>query len=221
MYNRVFKILSFTFMLVGVITLAVMGIIIGAILNFRQGALSAPGEFVYEYPVGYAIKFTAEDDKIYYAPPDYSSTNFKAGRKVTVYYHPENPTNIQIADIIWFSAIPGGIGLIFLSVGSGVGTPVLVRAKRKKRLKETGNQITAQIESVRPNLFIRVNRSPVYNIYCHYSDQKGTHELRSENLLYNPEKALQKQGITALTVYVDRNNPYKRYYVDLSAVSGV
>ena len=224
MFSKFVRIFVGVFAGVGAAALIAAGIMIAVLLSFRQGAVLAQGELVYGPPTsygyssGYMVSFTAEDGKQYLVPPGYYSSGFFPGKQIMIYYHPDNPLKTQNASVIWFSAIPGGIGLLFLVIALVFGLVLRQKKGPKKRLLETGRWITADIESVQPNFMIRVNYRCPYIITCRYTDPSGvTYAFRSENLWDDPEYVLQKQNITTLPVCVDRDN-YRKYYVDVSGL---
>jgi hypothetical protein len=215
-----FKIFSLSFSAVGIIALVVAGILGASMLSFRSHALPAQGDLVYSPQGGYMVEFTTQDDEAYTTNMSYSSSSFRNGQKVKIYYDPENPYEIQAEGTLWFLAIPGGIGMIFLAIGLGFGIPSFFKGSSKKRLIKGGKWVKADIDSVQINPFLTVNGVPPYIILCHFTDfNGGIHRFRSGNIWSNPNAYLHDNSITSLTVYVDGNN-YKKYYVDVSMFNG-
>lgn len=225
MSNRFFRVFIKIFIVVGAAGLIAAGVMLAVMLGFRHGASVAQGELVYQYSGGFAVSFTADDGRQYTVPMDYTSTSFAPGQRVTLYYRPDNPMDIQTASLPWFSAIPGGIGLIFLLVGLGFWGPAARGDRRKNYLLENGRRVFADVESVQINYRIRMNGVCPYYVLCQYTDPSGlTHAFRSGNIwdLQNfTNRILQNrenQTLKPVPVYVDGDN-YKKYYVDVDSLN--
>ncbi len=127
---------------------------------------------------------------------------FKAGND------PEDP--------VVFLAVFGGMGAIFLLIGS---TFLLADAKQrndKRRVYEEGYYVMAKIAGVQPYVNGKTGGTIYRMVECHYADPDTgvTHIYFSRYLSFDPTDLFTAREVP---VYIDRNNE-KRFFVDIDAV---
>lgn len=134
------------------------------------------------------------------------------GKKINIYYDPNDPGNIKTDSIlVYVICIP--IGGIFTIVG---GIFIFINLKsvmRRKNLIENGDVFTGTIFDVKMNTLLTINHRHPYKAECEVIDP-----YTNERYLYSSENIV--NDISELigsnvTVYVDKNNKGK-YFVDIN-----
>jgi hypothetical protein len=186
----------------------------GTVIDLQRSE-SSKGGATY-YPV---VSYTTRDGKVVTFSSGVSTNppSYEVGESVEVYYDPQNPNGAEIKGFFsqWFVVlIFGGLGLIFTSIGAGVGLSRSLRNKKNQWLKVNGTPVEATIQSVELNTSFKVNGKSPYVIYTQWLNPETgkVHVFKSESIWYNPSDYLPGE---TLPVYVDRRN-LKSYYVDLS-----
>ncbi len=146
-----------------------------------------------------------------------SPPSYKKAEKVTVRYDPKDPQNISIDSFfeLWFlTLILSGIGAVMGAVGVPMLLVFLFSARREKWLRENGQLITTQYQSVVKNTSESSGGQHPYQIVSQWLDPTSNkvYVFKSKNIHFNPEQYLRGKEIP---VRIDPRNPYK-YWVDIS-----
>ncbi len=108
-----------------------------------------------------------------------------------------------------------GCGALFTILGAAFLLWVLLKLVRRKKLIESGEQLTGVITAVRLNMSVTVNGVHPYRAECEVVDHYS-----GERYLYSSDNTM--EDISALigmsvTVYADQNDR-KKYYVDIDSL---
>lgn len=162
------------------------------------------------------IEYTVNQEQ-YSAELNEYVSGWRVGKEIEIYYDPNNPSHVQTgaSTMMLFFFAPFcllfvGIGL-FLLLGNSKG--------KRKKMMETGTQITVTINQVFRNTSFQVNGQSPFVIECSWVNPTTgiTCIMKSENLWVNPQPIIEQKGITALNAYIDMNNP-KKYYIDVENI---
>lgn len=145
-------------------------------------------------------------------PPSY-----KKGEEVRVRYDPKDPHDFSIDTFfeLWFlPIILLGMGSVFGMVGVPMLLASVFSARKMKWLRENGQVIMTEYQSVVLNQLERRGGQQPYQIVSQWLDSttNKVYVFRSRNLYFNPEKYIQTQQIP---VRIDPQNP-KKYWMDTS-----
>ncbi len=146
-----------------------------------------------------------------------SPPSYRRGEEVTVRYDPKNPCEVSIDSFfeLWFlTMILLGIGAVFGMVGVPMTLSSVFSARKIKWLRENGQVIMTEYQSVIVNQSERSGGQHPYQIVSQWLDPTTgkVYVFRSRNLYFNPEKYIQTSQIP---VRIDPQNP-KRYWMDTS-----
>lgn len=149
----------------------------------------------------------------------YSTSSYtREGSSITVYYDPENPTDMRTSTSNLFGIIMSVMGIVFSVIGLGLLFNKLNKNATKKKLLESGERINAELQEVTINYSYSVNNRHPFIIICQGRNINGELTVfQSENIWYNPENLIKERNITTFPVYIDPNNQ-KKYYVALEEV---
>jgi len=145
-------------------------------------------------------------------PPSY-----KKGDEVRVRYDPKDPLDISIDTFfeLWFlPMILLGMGSVFGMVGMPMVLGSVLSARKIEWLRENGQVIMTEYQSVVLNQSERRGSQHPYQIVSQWLDPTANkvYVFRSRNLYFNPEKYIQTAQIP---VRIDPQNP-KKYWMDTS-----
>ena len=162
--------------------------------------------------------FTASDGKEYTFVSTLGSSirsNF-VGENVKILYPLGNPSKARIASFMDFWGIPLiAFGFGSISFGLGMRQNIFFARKLKlhKWLKENGQIIKADVQSIDPD--IAYNRRPSYVIIAQWAQpaSNSVYVFKSDTLGFNPQGYV-KPG-DKIKVIIDPGNP-ERYFVDTS-----
>jgi hypothetical protein len=225
---NILKIIGLIFSAVGMILLIAAGFVFQSTRTFLESSEQATGTIkdlvlgdsssssgVY-YPVvtfktssGETIEFRSS---VGANPPSY-----RKGELVPVRYDPRDPYRAGIDSFfyLWFTVILlSGMGTVFGGIG-GVMAAIWIRSIRKDRwLQQHGQTILTEFQSVELNTSVSVNGRNPYRIVSQWLDPmtNKVYLFQSKDLLFNPEKFIQKKEIPVL---IDPNNP-KKFLMDTS-----
>lgn len=145
-----------------------------------------------------------------------SSYRTSLGEEVDVIYRQGDADHARINGTV--NLYLGAIGYIifavaFLFIGF-IGSVLVNRGGRHKRLVKEGKPLTATIVDVKLNRTVEFNGRSPWKIVCEWHDPQSGRIVTfdSANIFYDPSPYLEDETIT---VYVAHNN-LKKYYVDIS-----
>jgi len=110
------------------------------------------------------------------------------------------------------SVILGGLGLIFLLVGSSMILSRFKNRRKRERLMLEGTKIITSFVEVSKNTGLTVNGKHPYQIITHYEKNNELYVFKSQNIWFNPAMYLDREEID---VWVNPLN-MKKYYMDIS-----
>lgn len=222
--GRIGALLCGIFLLMGLVFLAVGIGITAAERHFFDGAepvtavitsidtrRGSDGDLEHEVYVSYTI-----DGKGYEGRLNAYHSGMAVGGEITVYCRKDAPENPRVKTGI-FLWVFGGIGGVF-ALGGGIGLIFVHRyVSRRRKVRETGRRLYAQVTGWEQNLGVSVNHRHPYVITCQYLDpvKQVVHVFRSDYLWYDPTPYM--QGITALPVMVDPAD-YRVYAVETEGI---
>lgn len=164
------------------------------------------------------IKFaTHKGDTVVFEASTGKNFNVEIGREVRVVYSKDNPQNADIYSFFdyWFTPLLLMLfGIIFFGVGFGLGLAYILKQRKHKLLKRNGTPVSAEVVTIEEDGSVYKSKKghPFY-IVCQWNDGKNTYTFESESTWINPESFIKNNTVK---VYVDRKNPQKKYFVDLS-----
>ena len=227
--NKIEKIVSSVFMLIGIILIIVGVVIFNYTENFKENGIETVAEItgIHRYKqsandygkntqvyVKYKVDGREYDQKLKYYVSD-----MQIGQEVRIYYNPNNPSSIQSAEgrsIV--TLIPFGLGIIFFLIGIIILVIKGNKKKLKTRLVENGRKVYADIDEVTINWGYSVNRKHPYNIICKWQESSGNIYLfKSENVWFEPDSIIEARNIKQLPVYIDEDD-FKKYYVEIDSI---
>lgn len=161
------------------------------------------------------VKFSVKE-KTYQAYLPYYNSNMKIEDIVTIYYNPNNPTEIignnSLGYIIFIC-----VGAIFTIIGFIPFIFILIKKRKSQYLIKNGKKIEATIDNVSFKMNYAVNGRNPFILECSYVDQKTgkVYFFQSDSIWYPIEIILERHNIKTVPVYVDDSN-FKKYYVDIT-----
>ncbi|WP_094511225.1 DUF3592 domain-containing protein [Synechococcus sp. MW101C3] len=216
-----------------VITLVGVGMLVGAFLFFRSTssfiaeATKAEGTVVeleesrtsdstFYSPV---VQFTSLNGRVIEFVSSASSNppTYSKGQKVEVLYLPADPKHAKINGFfpLWGgSAVLGGMGSVFFSIGAGIILAGALKCRKDDYLKNHGTPIETDYHSVELNTAISVNGSYPFRVVTQWQNPwtSELHVFKSNSIWFDPSSYIQSNKIT---VFIEKGNP-RHYYVDLS-----
>lgn len=216
--NSVFTIVGIIFSVIGIIFLALGIITLVNHESFMNNAVQTEAEII-RVESGYDENRTERDiwvsyevnGRIFKENLGYYTSGMSEGDKISVYYNPENPSELSSSSVIpeLIFVVIGGVFAIFGLVFIGV---TILSVNRRKKLMQTGDKLTGIITDVVVNNAVRINGHHPFKAECEiinpFDGEKYLYS--SENVTFNISELIGSE----VTVYVDRNNK-KRSYVDI------
>lgn len=155
------------------------------------------------------------DGKVYSnVPLGYYNSNMYEGKRITVYYDPQNPGRIESREGHKILNVIYRIGQIVLGAVTVIMLLLLFLPEKRSRLMKIGTRYDAEVVSVFENRSIRVNGRHPYQVDCRVHDPYSGEVMlfRSHNVYQD----LYQYNLKVVPVYV---NPKKKksYYVDVQA----
>ncbi len=170
------------------------------------------GKYRTDYDV--YVQYTV-DGNTYNEELNGSSSLMSEGERITVYYDPANPRDVRKSKSAGVQGFAMIFSLVFVVVGVAVGVVPAVKLSKRKKLKETGEQVTGIITDIILDRSVRINKRHPYKAQCEVVDP-----VTNEKYLYSSEGVMSDirhlQG-QLVTVYYDPADRSK-YYVDLDSV---
>ena len=223
--RRIYNIIAGVFGIMGVIFLIVGGVVFLRQKSFVEGAAEVEGKIS---RIESSIDFDGETDYKAYVSYEYDGEEYKGvrlseysssmyeGKKIELYVEREKPENVRVKSMIYlFPVIIAGMGGIFLIVAIIM---IIISFKLKgvrKKLKETGMKIYAQVEkAIVETAYTSKGRHP-YRLECVYYDERSGQPVicTSDIIWEEPDGYIGKY----VSVYVDREDR-SRYVVDLESL---
>ncbi|QDP97003.1 DUF3592 domain-containing protein [Microlunatus elymi] len=167
------------------------------------------------------VRFTTATGRQITFTPDYAnSSRPTVGASIGVLYHPDDPRHARVdsfSDLWLLPIIFTGIGLLFGALGAVFASRLVVGARRRAWLKESGMRIPARIQDVRRIQNVRINGRNPWRIFAGWQDPTTGRQytFRSDLLTQNPAEAL--QGTGTIDVLIDPADPGRRYWMDLGS----
>lgn len=208
---------------IGVFGLVGLGLLAGAsfavysLLEFRAGAVTAPGTVVGlegGRPVVEFVDLEGEarrvGGQVSSQPPAYHR-----GESVTVRYSPGEPAAARIDGFLesWFAPVLlGGMGSVFAGIAGGL----LISERRKRRLhdwlQQFGTRIEAKYTGVRLDTTLRINGQHPWRLMAQWQNPATglVHTFESETLFYDPSDYVK---LETLGVWIDPSDP-RRHHLD-------
>ncbi len=192
-------------------------------INFRRGAVSAPGVVVDLEPTTgskggtlYKPVFTFVDNNdrphrvvggVASSPP-----SFHRGEGVTVLFRPENPEEAHIDSFMEAWLMPlifGSIGTIFTGIAAGFGIYALRRRTRRAWLKTNGTRVQARMVGVDRDTSMSSGGRHPWRITAQWQDpmNQKVYLFISDAIWFDPTPYLQGDAVEVL-VNVDNPRQY-------------
>lgn len=135
------------------------------------------------------------------------------GEKTAVWYFPENPENIDFGDSIGYNMRGVVIGGLLALLGIYYIIRYLREDNSKKKLREKGRKVSAQILGVdRNEKYMMGDKNPWF-IRCKWIDNSTSREYYCASKDYSVDPTPFLKGNTTIDIFIDTNDP-DNYYVD-------
>lgn len=139
---------------------------------------------------------------------------YRVGQRVAVLYRadaPERPSLDGWADRWLGAAICGGIGGVFLLIGTCLVAPPLRRRGIATRLRVSGRPVDAKVSDVSHDTSLSVGGESPWRIHAQWQDPatRKVHVFRSEPVWFDPSQFVGER----VRVLVDPADP-RRYWID-------
>lgn len=225
--NKAVKIVMSVFLIVGIIFVALGLFIWNDTKNFMKNAIKTEatierineryhgdGDSDYDVYVSYFV-----DGESYTEELNTYNSSMREGKKITIYYNPDNPKEIISSDssiIVIIFLIIGGVFVLIPLIWFIIN---LKNKKKRKRIIGYGCLIDANIVSVIQNTRVRVNGVSPFVIKASAVGPDGTtYEFASDNLYDDTPNLIASNNIQKIQVYVNPSN-YKEYIMDTESLN--
>lgn len=143
------------------------------------------------------------------------NSSMREGETLKVYYDPLSPRDVRSSNkITVVHGLTAIFPVVFIVAGISMGIVPSIKSSKRRKLKETGEQVSAVITEVILDTSIKINKRHPYKALCEAVDP-----LTGERYLYSSEGFMDDirylKGQT-VTVYYDPDDKGK-YYVDLDS----
>jgi len=222
---KTFKNLGFSFLILGLIGLAVCAWWAQQIAQFADRAQAVSATVIELHPrrgdngVTYApevefINLDGRQQRLISNSSSYPAA-YDVGEQVEVLIDPLDHSDARISGTsgLWLGVIiVGGIAAVFTLIGAIVALLFVTSARRRTTLQRNGTRIDAQVTAINPNPRISVNGRHPWQIHCQWRDPKNNklYLFTSDNLDFDPSGFIEGE---TMPVLIARDNP-KRYWVD-------
>ncbi len=150
----------------------------------------------------------------------YRVSSFREGKELDIYYDKNDPRNIRVKGLEYFTIFYPLIGLITMLVAFLPLRSILKKIRISENLKKTEKPIYAEYDSITLGSHMRLNRAYPYIILCKWRDPATGEGLtfKSRELRDDPTALIEERHITHFPVYL---HPQLRnyYVVDLKSLS--
>ncbi|MGN0621646.1 MAG: DUF3592 domain-containing protein [Porcipelethomonas sp.] len=151
------------------------------------------------------------DGEVYNEPLGEYNSGMYEGEEITVYYDPDKPSDVRTGSKL-MQYIFLGIGALFFIIGASFVSVIVLKNRRIKLLKQSGDRLSGTITRVEMNRSVKINNRHPYKAECEVTDPYS-----GERYLYSSENITSDISDLVgmeVTVYADRNDR-SRYYVDI------
>lgn len=225
--NKAVKIVMSIFLIVGIIFVALGFFIWNDTKNFMKNAIKTEatitrineryhgdGDSDYDVYVSYFVDGNSYNEEL-----NTYNSSMREGKKITIYYNPDNPKEIMSSDssiIVIIFLIIGGVFVLIPLIWFIIN---LKNKKKRKRIIGYGCLIDANIVSVIQNTRVRVNGVSPFVIKASAVGPDGTtYEFTSDNLYDDTPNLIASNNIQKIQVYVNPSN-YKEYVMDTESLN--
>lgn len=209
--------------------MAIIFIVIGVVLKINNDKFMATAEkttgTITEIEVYYTrdsdgdrvrkhrvyVEYTVDGEKYENRLDSYNSA-MRVGGSVTVYYDPQNPTDISSGDASIVTIIMICVGGLLLVVDIIIVVRLISSSKKRKNLIKNGTAYTGTITDVRVITNIKVNGRHPYKADC-----EVVNPLTQERYLFSSDNVytdIRHMIGSPVVVYMDDTNP-ANHYVDI------
>lgn len=226
--NRMLNLIGGIFFGIGVLLLAIGGLLGWHEHRFSARAQKAQGEVVEitqqlddkrQRMYGTRVAFQTADGQLvtFESSLRSSSPQYRQGEPVTVQYDPAKPDEARIDSAMehWFGpALLGGLGLVFGLIGALMLYFNYRTSLRFRRLAQEGQRVQATIVEVGINTSVEINGRSPWRIVCQWQDPRSGKVwlFNSANLWFDPSPFITREQIGVL---LDPANP-RQHVVDTS-----
>lgn len=159
------------------------------------------------------------DGKSYNEELNSYSSSMREGNKVTIYYNPNNPSEIRSNDNSFDEIILLLYGYLFILIPLIFFVINFIKKRKEKRIIAYGCLIYANIDHVFKNRSIKVMGVRPFVIKASTVGPDGlTYEFTSSNIYYDIRDLIRSNNIGKIKVYVNPSN-YKEYVMDIESLS--
>lgn len=167
----------------------------------------------YQYRVGYEVYGNS------YTTSFNSDSTFNVGNEVDIYYDIDSPGEAGLSKHDPDYTVYCILSLIFFMIGA----PGLIYKTYKmfvaKRLKENGTVVQATYLETHVNERLSINGKHPYRLTCEWINPEDGKKyiFKSGNIWKNPEKYIEKKGMTTLSVYINPKR-IKQYSINIDEI---
>lgn len=176
-----------------------------------QSAVHLDGDRSYNVVVEFQV-----ESKTYRSDLSEWNSTMKIGKKVSIYYNPNNPYEIIGNGFSFTYVIFMMLGSIFEIIGLIPLVHLYGKNLFKRKLKKNGRKIEATIDDVTLKMNYSVNGRHPYILKCSFVDPTDgkIYFFKSGHIWYNVEELINQYEIETIPVYIEPNHPQK-YIVDI------
>jgi len=214
-FGGVFGLVGVTFLTVAVFTSY-------SEIEFRNGAITAPGTVIDLQPgqgskggtlYKPVFRFTDRDDKEHTVTGGVASSppSYRRGEAVTVLYRPENPEGAQIDSFMesWFlPLIFGSLGSVFTAIAGGCGIHALLRRRRRSWLTTQGTRIQARVNGVEIDRNTSSRGRNPWRISAQWQNpvDRKVYTFMSDPIWFDPSPYIRQETVELL---INADNPHQ------------
>lgn len=139
----------------------------------------------------------------------------RKGKEIEVLVNRDAPQNIAPKSLVALLTISFVFPAVFLGIGGGILYAEIHKQQKRKKLREIGVRIEAQITNTYINNAIHVNGRHPYKIECRWNDPAtgNVYVFTSGNIWDNPDYFISQTGVSTVPVYY---NPQKIKQYDVA-----
>ncbi|MGN1149004.1 MAG: DUF3592 domain-containing protein [Lachnospiraceae bacterium] len=213
--SRVEKLLGISFLIAGVLMLAIALVCAFFSWNTERTSEKVTGTITEIYSSAISVEYSY-NGRQYEADLSEYSSNMRVGKDIALYVNTENPQKVRTAALLYLpTLILGCVGVPFFIIGCVFLLVLGKRKKKKQYLMQNGRRIMAEVTGGSRNYNYAVNGRHPWRLECKYEDiyTGALYLFSSGNIWIDPELYIGQQ----VAVYVDADN-YKKHYVDVESL---